>query len=132
MEPTWTQDKQRRAQNVPKMSQDRSDVVQRALNTQVNMPLTMNIGPTPGKNIPADLAPAQDFPKNVVSLWRQRDFMWQTTMKKKHPFQCGLQPLQGFVPQNPANEERRLFSSPHERSYSFASGGQQVEAIVEA
>ena len=47
-------------------------------------------------NIPADLAPAHDCPK-IVSLWRQRDFMWQTTIKKKHPLYCGLQPLQGFV-----------------------------------
>ena len=33
-------------------------------------------------NIPADLAPAHDCPKIVVSLWRQRDFMWQTTIQK--------------------------------------------------
>ena len=51
-------------------------------------------------------------------------------MIKKHPFWCGLQPLQGFVFQNPANDQSGLFSSPHERSYSFASGGQQVEASV--
>ena len=78
--------------------------------------------------IPADLAPAHDCLKILVSLWRQLDFMWETTMKKKHPFYCGLQPLQGFVLQNPANDQSGLFSSPHERSYSFASGGQQVEA----
>ena len=81
-------------------------------------------------NIPADLAPAHDCPKIVVSLWRQRDFMWQTTIKKKHPLYCGVQPLQGFVLQNPTNEQSGLFSSPHERSYSFASCGQQVEASV--
>ena len=83
-----------------------------------------------GINYPADLAPAHDCPKIVVSLWRQRDFMWQTTIKKKHPLYCGLQPLQGFVLQNPTNEQSGLFSSPHERSYSFASCGQQVEANV--
>ena len=80
-------------------------------------------------NIPADLAPAHDCPKIVVSLWRQRDFMWQTTIKK-NPLYCGLQPLQGFVLQNPTNEQSGLFSSPHERSYSFASCGQQVKASV--
>ena len=32
--------------------------------------------------------------------------------------------------QNPANDQSGLFSSPHERSYSFASGGQQVEVNV--
>ena len=26
-------------------------------------------------------------------------------MKKKHPFYSGLQPLQGFVPQNPAKDQ---------------------------
>ena len=82
------------------------------------------------KTNPADLAPAHDCPKIVGSLWRQRDFMWQTTIKKKHPLYCGLQPLQGFVLQNPTNEQSGLFSSPHERSYSFASCGQQVEATV--
>ena len=51
-------------------------------------------------------------------------------MEKKHPFYSGLQPLQGFVLQNPANDPSGLFSSPHERSYSFASGGQQVEPSV--
>jgi hypothetical protein len=50
--------------------------------------------------------------------------------QKKHPLYCGLQPLQGFVLQNPTNEQSGLFSSPHERSYSFASCGQQVEASV--
>ena len=56
--------------------------------------------------------------------------MWQTAIKKKHPLYCGLQPLQGFVLQNPTNEQSSLFSSTHERSYSFASCGQQVEASV--
>ena len=51
-------------------------------------------------------------------------------MKKKHPFYSGLQPLQGFVPQNPVKDQSGLFSSPHERSYSFASGGKKVEASV--
>ena len=37
-------------------------------------------------NIPADLAPAHDCLKILVSLWRQLDFMWETAMKKKHPF----------------------------------------------
>ena len=83
-----------------------------------------------GLNIPAGLAPAHDCPKIVVSLWRQRDFMWQTTIKKKHPLYCGLQPLQGFVLQNPTNEQSGLFSSPHERSCSFASCGQQVGSSV--
>ena len=35
-------------------------------------------------NIPADLAPAHDCLKILVSLWRQLDFMWETTMKKKN------------------------------------------------
>ena len=38
--------------------------------------------------------------------------------------------IQGFVLQNPTNEQSGLFSPPHERSYSFASCGQQVEASV--
>ena len=38
------------------------------------------------KNNPADLAPAHDCLKILVSLWRQLDFMWETTMKKKYPF----------------------------------------------
>ena len=71
-------------------------------------------------NIPADLAPAHDCPKIVVLLWRQRDFMGQTTITKKHPLYCGLQPLQGFVLQNPTNEQSGLFSSPHERSVAVS------------
>jgi len=49
---------------------------------------------------------------------------------KKNPLYCGLQPLQGFVLQNPTNEQSGLFSSPHERSCSFASCGQQVGSSV--
>ena len=93
--------------------------------------LPMLLSPTSASsnmlNIPADLAPAHDCLKILVSLWRQLDFMWETTMKKNIRFSVGLQPLQGFVLQNPANEQSGLFSRPHERSYSFASGGQQVE-----
>ena len=37
-------------------------------------------------NDPADLAPAHDFLKILVSLWRQLDFMWETTMKKNIRF----------------------------------------------
>ena len=44
---------------------------------------------------------------------------------------CGKRPSKKpFVLQNPTNEQSGLFSSPHERSYSFASCGQQVEASV--
>ena len=39
-----------------------------------------------GIDNPADLAPAHDCPKIVVSLRRQRGFMCHTTIKKKHTF----------------------------------------------
>ena len=44
------------------------------------------------KNVPADLAPAHDCLKILVSLWRQLDFMWETTMKKNIRFSVVCNP----------------------------------------
>ena len=65
---------------------------------QKTMPATlpMLLSPTSASsnmlNIPADLAPAHDCLKILVSLWRQLDFMWETTMKKNIRFSVVCNP----------------------------------------
>ena len=59
-------------------------------------------------NDPADLAPAHDFLKILVSLWRQLDFMWETTMKKTSVLQW-FATLTGFCASKPGERSKWPF-----------------------